>query len=50
MCIRDREEYESWVKQALRPEKYAEVVAAFGAVSYTHLHHCIRQVSDTVIQ
>ena len=25
-----REEYESWVKQALRPEKYAEVVAAFG--------------------
>lgn len=25
-----KEEYESWVKQALRPEKYAEVVAAFG--------------------
>lgn len=25
-----KEEYESWVKQVLRPEKYAEVVAAFG--------------------
>ena len=25
-----KEEYASWVKQALRPEKYAEVVAAFG--------------------
>nr|WP_148375333.1 MULTISPECIES: cobaltochelatase subunit CobN [Butyricimonas] len=25
-----KEEYESWVKQGLRPEKYAEVVAAFG--------------------
>ena len=25
-----REEYEGWVKQTLRPEKYAEVVAAFG--------------------
>ncbi|MDE7122922.1 MAG: cobaltochelatase subunit CobN, partial [Alistipes sp.] len=25
-----REEYEGWVAQALRPEKYAEVVAAFG--------------------
>lgn len=25
-----REQYESWVKQALRPEKYAEVVAAYG--------------------
>ena len=25
-----QEEYESWVRQALRPEKYAEVVAAFG--------------------
>ena len=25
-----KEEYESWVRQALRPEKYAEVVAAFG--------------------
>lgn len=25
-----KEEYESWVKQAIRPEKYAEVVAAFG--------------------
>lgn len=25
-----REEYEDWVKQGLRPEKYAEVVAAFG--------------------
>ncbi|MDE7344615.1 MAG: cobaltochelatase subunit CobN, partial [Alistipes sp.] len=26
----DRETYESWVEQALRPEKYAEVTAAFG--------------------
>lgn len=25
-----KEEYESWVEQGLRPEKYAEVVAAFG--------------------
>ena len=25
-----KEEYESWVRQGLRPEKYAEVVAAFG--------------------
>lgn len=30
LLLVSKEEYESWVKQGLRPEKYAEVVAAFG--------------------
>ena len=30
MLFRSKEQYEAWVKASLRPEKYAEVVAANG--------------------
>ncbi|MDE6445738.1 MAG: cobaltochelatase subunit CobN [Alistipes sp.] len=32
-----REEYESWAAQTLRPEKYAEVTAAFGSFPGEHM-------------
>lgn len=32
-----KEDYESWVNKALRPEKYAEVIEAFGAFPGTYM-------------